>query len=87
MHHFRDDSDDSEEALLQQFLSEVVSSASNLQTLSFCINGYFDFDNDFEFECAAVAPFFPELARLHALELTEGPGRPRRCFHAVYLAA
>ena len=75
--------EESEDILLQQFLFEVVSLASNLQTLSFS----FDSVYDFEFECADVAPFFPQLARLHALELTEGPGTPYRCFHAVYVSA
>ena len=73
----------SEDAMLEQFMSEVVSSASNLQTLSFSIDSLFEF----EFEGANIAPFFPQLARLRALELIEGPGTPYRCFHAAYIAA
>ena len=68
-----------------QFLSEVVDSASNLQTLSFSLNRYYDSDLD----CATVAPFFPQLAHLRALELRE-PLRSSgdlRCLRAVCISA
>ena len=70
------------DTLLRQFLFEVAHLASNLQTLSCSI----DICREAEVDCGAVADSFPQLARLHALELKEGPDASRRCFLAVYLA-
>ena len=55
------------DTLLRQFLFVVVHSASNLQTLRCFISSR----NDWEIDCGAVAPSFPQLAHLHALDLVE----------------
>ena len=72
----------SEGTRLRQFLFEVVHSASNLRTLRCSFNRFYEGDVG----CGAVALSFPQLARLRALELEEGPYASRRCFIAVYIA-
>ena len=71
-----------EGTLLRQFLCEAVPLASNLRTLSCSVISF----DKCEFGCGTVALYFPQLARLHVLELEEGRYVSRRCFLAVYIA-
>ena len=72
----------SEGTPLRQFLLEVVHLASNLRTLSCSFNRFYEGDVG----CGDIALSFPQLARLRALELEEGPYPSPRCFIAVYIA-